>query len=138
MFFFFFFFLLRTPYLRWACRITPTIAKVNRLYTRIPGVGLTRTPCLLTTVMLCRKYSATKLSQIRSWLVVAASQQKPSSACKLDQQALGGPCGINLEDVRTALGQANVDLPKRHDHSPRQTIRSKPKTNCEADTTPIE
>jgi len=39
---------------------------------------------------------------------------------QLDPQALGSR-GINLEDVRTALGQANVDLPKGTLNSPRQT-----------------
>ena len=39
---------------------------------------------------------------------------------QVDPEALAAR-GINLEDVRTVLGQANVDLPKGTLNSPRQT-----------------
>jgi len=47
-------------------------------------------------------------------------QQKPAIRVQLDPEALAAR-GINLEDVRTALGQANVDLAKGTLNSPRQT-----------------
>jgi HAE1 family hydrophobic/amphiphilic exporter-1 len=47
-------------------------------------------------------------------------QQKPAIRVQLDPEALAAR-GINLEDVRTVLGQANVDLPKGTLNSPRQT-----------------
>ena len=53
-------------------------------------------------------------------LVGIGGQQKPAVRVQLDPQALAAR-GINLEDVRTALGQANVDLPKGTLNSPRQT-----------------
>jgi hydrophobe/amphiphile efflux-1 (HAE1) family protein len=47
-------------------------------------------------------------------------QQKPAIRVQVNPQALAAR-GINLEDVRTVLGQANVDLPKGTLNSPRQT-----------------
>src|SRR5437879_13388311 len=62
-----------------------------------------------------------KISQISGvGLVGTGGQQKPAVRVQLDPQALAAR-GINLEDVRTALGQANVDLPKGTLNSPRQT-----------------
>ncbi len=48
-------------------------------------------------------------------------QQQPAVRVQVDPQALADR-GINLEDVRTVLGQANVDLPKGTLNSPRQTL----------------
>ena len=53
-------------------------------------------------------------------LVGIGGQQKPAVRVQVDPQALAAR-GINLEDVRTVLGQANVDLPKGTLNSPRQT-----------------
>src|SRR5467141_567139 len=62
-----------------------------------------------------------KISQISGvGLVGIGGQQKPAIRVQLDPQALAAR-GINLEDVRTALGQANVDQPKGTLNSPRQT-----------------
>src|SRR5467141_89865 len=62
-----------------------------------------------------------KISQISGvGLVGIGGQQKPAVRVQLDPEALAAR-GINLEDVRTALGQANVDLPKGTLNSPRQT-----------------
>ena len=47
-------------------------------------------------------------------------QQKPAIRVQVDPEALAAR-SINLEDVRTVLGQANVDLPKGTLNSPRQT-----------------
>src|SRR5882724_10497666 len=51
----------------------------------------------------------------RSWCLAS-----PRTACH-SPEALAAR-GINLEDVRTVLGQANVDLPKGTLNSPRQTF----------------
>jgi multidrug efflux pump subunit AcrB len=62
-----------------------------------------------------------KISQISGvGLVGIGGQQKPAVRVQVDAQALAAR-GISLEDVRTALGQANVDLPKGTLNSPRQT-----------------
>ena len=53
-------------------------------------------------------------------LVGIGGQQKASVRIQVDPQALAAG-GINLEDVRTVLGQANVDLAKGTLNSPRQT-----------------
>src|SRR6202008_2999882 len=47
-------------------------------------------------------------------------EQQPAIRVQVDPDALAAR-GINLEDVRTVLGQANVDLPKGTLNSPRQT-----------------
>jgi multidrug efflux pump subunit AcrB len=63
-----------------------------------------------------------KLSQIPGvGLVGIGGQQQPAVRVQVDPQALADR-GINLEDVRAVLGQANVDLPKGTLNSPRQTF----------------
>src|SRR6202034_370274 len=63
-----------------------------------------------------------KISQISGvGLVGVGGQQQPTVRVQVDPQALAAR-GINLEDVRTVLGQANVDLPKGTLNSPRQTF----------------
>src|SRR5260370_1991515 len=62
-----------------------------------------------------------KISQISGvGLVGIGGQQQPTVRVRVDPEALAAR-GINLEDVRTVLGQANVDLPKGTLNSPRQT-----------------
>jgi multidrug efflux pump len=62
-----------------------------------------------------------KISQVAGvGLVGIGGQQKPAVRVQVDPQALANR-GISLEDVRTVLGQANVDLPKGTLNSPRQT-----------------
>ena len=51
---------------------------------------------------------------------MAASSSRPSASRSI-RQALADR-GINLEDVRAVLGEANVDLPKGTLNSPRQTF----------------
>src|SRR5208283_126575 len=53
-------------------------------------------------------------------LVGIGGEQQPTVRVQVDPEALANR-GINLEDVRTVLGQANVDLPKGTLNSPRQT-----------------
>src|SRR5438309_6644182 len=53
-------------------------------------------------------------------LVGTGGTQQPTVRVQVDPEALAAR-GINLEDVRTVLGQANVDLAKGTLNSPRQT-----------------
>jgi hydrophobe/amphiphile efflux-1 (HAE1) family protein len=100
----------------------PTIRKVNPADTPILVLGLTSDNLPLTTVdAFAENILLQKISQISGvGLVGIGGQQKPSIRVQVDAQALAAR-GISLEDVRTALGQANVDLPKGTLNSPRQT-----------------
>ena len=100
----------------------PTIRKVNPADTPILVLGLTSDSLPLTTVdAFAENILLQKISQIAGvGLVGIGGQQKPAVRVQLDPRALAAR-GINLEDVRTALGQANVDLPKGTLNSPRQT-----------------
>jgi hydrophobe/amphiphile efflux-1 (HAE1) family protein len=111
-----------TPYLPVGMPYPPTIRKVNPADTPILVLGLTSDTLPLTTVdAYAENILLQKISQISGvGLVGIGGQQKPAVRVQLDPQALAAR-GINLEDVRTALGQANVDLPKGTLNSPRQT-----------------
>jgi hydrophobe/amphiphile efflux-1 (HAE1) family protein len=111
-----------TPYLPTGMPYPPTIRKVNPADTPILVLGLTSDTLPLTTVdAYAENILLQKISQIAGvGLVGIGGQQKPAVRVQLDPQALAAR-GINLEDVRTALGQANVDLPKGTLNSPRQT-----------------
>src|SRR5689334_18133918 len=100
----------------------PTIRKVNPADTPILVLGLTSDSLPLTTVdYFAENILLQKISQISGvGLVGIGGQQKPSIRVQVNPQALAVR-GINLEDVRTVLGQANVDLPKGTLNSPRQT-----------------
>jgi hydrophobe/amphiphile efflux-1 (HAE1) family protein len=111
-----------TPYLPTGMPYPPTIRKVNPADTPILVLGLTSDTLPLTTVdAYAENILLQKISQISGvGLVGIGGQQKPAIRVQLDPQALAAR-GINLEDVRTALGQANVDLAKGTLNSPRQT-----------------
>jgi HAE1 family hydrophobic/amphiphilic exporter-1 len=111
-----------TPYLPIGMPYPPTIRKVNPADTPILVLGLTSDTLPLTTVdAYAENILLQKISQISGvGLVGIGGQQKPAVRVQLDPQALAAR-GINLEDVRTALGQANVDLAKGTLNSPRQT-----------------
>lgn len=100
----------------------PTIRKVNPADTPILVLALTSDSLPLTTVdAYAENILLQKISQISGvGLVGIAGQQKPAIRVQLDPQALAAR-GIGLEDVRSVLGQANVDLPKGTLNSPRQT-----------------
>jgi hydrophobe/amphiphile efflux-1 (HAE1) family protein len=100
----------------------PMIRKVNPADTPILVLGLTSDTLPLTTVdAYTENILLQKISQISGvGLVGIPGQQKPAIRVQLDPEALAAR-GINLEDVRTVLGQANVDLPKGTLNSPRQT-----------------
>jgi HAE1 family hydrophobic/amphiphilic exporter-1 len=111
-----------TPYLPVGMPYPPTVRKVNPADTPILVLGLTSDTLPLTTVdAYAENILLQKISQISGvGLVGIGGQQKPAVRVQLDPEALAAR-GINLEDVRTALGQANVDLPKGTLNSPRQT-----------------
>src|SRR6185503_2280511 len=111
------------PFLPAGIPYPPTIRKVNPADTPILVLGLTSDSLPLTTVdAYAENILLQKISQIPGvGLVGIGGQQKPAVRVQLDPQALAAR-GINLEDVRTALGQANVDLPKGTLNSPRQTF----------------
>ncbi|SEE13410.1 efflux RND transporter permease subunit [Bradyrhizobium erythrophlei] len=100
----------------------PTIRKVNPADTPILVLGLTSDSLPLTTVdAYAENILLQKISQIQGvGLVGIGGQQKASVRVQVDPEALAAR-GINLEDVRTVLGQANVDLAKGTLNSPRQT-----------------
>jgi hydrophobe/amphiphile efflux-1 (HAE1) family protein len=111
-----------TAYLPAGLPYPPTIRKVNPADTPILVLALTSDNLPLTTVdAYAENILLQKISQISGvGLVGIGGQQKPAVRVRLDPEALAAR-GINLEDVRTALGQANVDLPKGTLNSPRQT-----------------
>jgi HAE1 family hydrophobic/amphiphilic exporter-1 len=100
----------------------PLIRKVNPADTPILVLGVTSDSLPLTTVdAYAQNILLQKISQISGvGLVGVGGEQQPTVRVQVDPQALAAR-GINLEDVRTVLGQANVDLPKGTLNSPRQT-----------------
>src|SRR5882762_5253333 len=111
-----------SPYLPTGMPYPPTIRKVNPADTPILVLGLTSDSLPLTTVdAYAENILLQKISQIQGvGLVGIGGQQKAAVRVHVDPQALAAR-GINLEDVRTVLGQANVDLAKGTLNSPRQT-----------------
>jgi hydrophobe/amphiphile efflux-1 (HAE1) family protein len=100
----------------------PLIRKVNPADTPILVLALTSDTLPLTVVdAYAQNIMLQKISQIPGvGLVGIGGQQQPAVRVQVDPQALAAR-GINLEDVRAVLGQANVDLPKGTLNSPRQT-----------------
>ena len=111
-----------TAYLPAGIPYPPTIRKVNPADTPILVLGLTSDSLPLTTVdAYAENILLQKISQIPGvGLVGVGGQQKPAIRVQVDPQALAAR-GINLEDLRTVLGQANVELAKGTLNSPRQT-----------------
>src|ERR1700674_4245168 len=100
----------------------PLIRKVNPADTPILVLGITSDTLPLTGgAAYAQNILLQKISQISGvGLVGIGGQQQPTVRVQVDPEALAAR-GINLEDVRTVLGQANVDLPKGPLNSPRQT-----------------
>lgn len=100
----------------------PLIRKVNPADTPILVLGITSDTLPLTTVdAYAQNILLEKMSQISGvGLVGIGGEQQPAIRVQVDPEALATR-GINLEDVRTVLGEANVDLPKGTLNSPRQT-----------------
>jgi hydrophobe/amphiphile efflux-1 (HAE1) family protein len=100
----------------------PSIRKVNPADTPILVLAATSDSLPLTVVdAYAQNILLEKMSQISGvGLVGIGGEQQPAVRVQVDPDALAAR-GINLEDVRTVLGQANVDLPKGEFNSPRQT-----------------
>jgi HAE1 family hydrophobic/amphiphilic exporter-1 len=111
-----------SPYLPAGMPYPPTIRKVNPADTPILVLGITSDTLPLTTVdAYAEGILQQKISQISGvGLVGIGGQQKAAVRVQVDPEALAAR-GINLEDVRTVLGQANVDLAKGTLNGPRQT-----------------
>jgi len=111
-----------SPYLPPNIPYPPTIRKVNPADTPILVLGLTSdTLPLITVDAYAENILLPKISQISGvGLVGIGGQQKPAIRVQVDPQALASR-GINLEDVRAVLGQANVDQPKGTLNSPLQS-----------------
>jgi len=111
-----------TAYLPVGMPYPPLIRKVNPADTPILVLGITSDSLPLTvTDAYAQNILLQKISQISGvGLVGIGGAQQPTVRVQVDPEALAAR-GINLEDVRTVLGQANVDLPKGTLNSPRQT-----------------
>jgi hydrophobe/amphiphile efflux-1 (HAE1) family protein len=111
-----------SPYLPQNIPYPPTIRKVNPAETPIMLIALTSDSLPLTTVdAYAENIVLPKISQIPGvGLVGIGGQQKPALRIQVDPQALAAR-GIGLEDVRSVIAGANVDLPKGTLNSPRVT-----------------
>jgi hydrophobe/amphiphile efflux-1 (HAE1) family protein len=112
-----------TAYLPKNMPYPPMIRKVNPADTPILVLGISSDSLPITTVdAYAQNILLQKISQISGvGLVGIGGQEQPAVRVQVDPAALAAR-GINLEDVRTVLGQANVDLPKGQLNSPRQTF----------------
>ena len=101
----------------------PMIRKVNPADTPILVLGISSDSLPITVVdAYAQNILLQKISQISGvGLVGIGGQQQPAVRVQVDPEALAAR-GINLEDVRTVLGQANVDLPKGTLNGARQTF----------------
>ena len=101
----------------------PMIRQVNPADTPILVLGLTSDTLPITVVdAYAQNILLQKISQISGvGLVGIGGEQQPTVRVRVDPQALAAR-GIGLEDVRSVLGQANVDLPKGQLFSPRQSF----------------
>ncbi len=111
-----------SPYLPTNIPYPPTIRKVNPAETPVLLLALTSDTLPLTTIdAYAENILLPKISQIPGvGLVGIGGQQKPAIRIQVNPQALAAR-GIGLEDVRSVIAQANVDLPKGTLNSPRQT-----------------
>ena len=100
----------------------PTIRKVNPAETPVMLIALTSDSLPLTTVdAYAENILLPKISQVPGvGLVGIGGQQKPAIRIRVNPQALASR-GIGLEDVRSVIAGANVDLPKGTLNSPRVT-----------------
>ena len=107
------------PTCRWACRIRRRSGRSIRPIPRSWCLGYLR-HLPLTAVNAYAKTSCSKaLANFRRWPCRYRGTQQPTVRVQVDPRL--GRSRHHLEDVRTVLGQANVDLPKGTLNSPRQT-----------------
>src|SRR6202040_378308 len=100
----------------------PTIRKVNPAETPILVLAVTSDSApLATDDAYAENVLVQKISQISGvGLVGIGGQQKPAIRVQVNPQALAAR-GISLEDMRSVLGNANVDLPKGTLNSPSES-----------------
>src|SRR3984885_12859293 len=112
-----------SPYLPANMPYPPTIRKVNPADTPVILLALTSDTLPLTTIdAYAENILLPKISQISGvGQVGIGGQEKPAIRVQVNPQALASR-GLSLEDVRTVLTGANVDLPKGTLNSPRQTF----------------
>jgi hydrophobe/amphiphile efflux-1 (HAE1) family protein len=112
-----------SPYLPTNLPYPPTIRKVNPADTPIILLALTSETLPLTTVdAYAENILLPKISQISGvGQVGIGGQEKPAIRVQVNPQALASR-GLSLEDVRSVVSGANVDLPKGTLNSPRQTF----------------
>ena len=110
-----------SPYLPVGIPYPPTIRKVNPADTPVLLLALTSDTLPLTTVdAYAENILLPKLSTVSGvGFIGIGGQQKPAIRIQVNPQALAAR-GISLEDVRTVIGQSNVDLPKGTLNSPSQ------------------
>ena len=101
-----------SSYLPPAMPYPPSIKKVNPADTPILVLAMTSDTLPITVVdAYTENILMQKISQISGvGLVGIGGQQKPAVRVEVDPQALASR-GISLEDVRSVISQANVDLP---------------------------
>jgi hydrophobe/amphiphile efflux-1 (HAE1) family protein len=111
-----------SPFLPTNMPYPPTIRKVNPAETPVLLIALSSDTLPLTTIdAYAESILVPKISQISGvGLVGIGGQVKPAIRVQVNPQALAAR-GIGLEDVRSVIAQANVDLPKGTLNSPRQT-----------------
>src|SRR6201999_3899884 len=112
-----------SPFLPANLPYPPTIRKVNPADTPIILLALTSDTLPLTTVdAYAENILLPKISQISGvGQVGIGGQEKPAIRVQVNPQALASR-GLSLEDVRTVVSGANVDLAKGTLNSPRQTF----------------
>src|SRR6201996_4751422 len=112
-----------SPYLPANIPYPPTIRKVNPADTPVLLLALTSDTLPMTTVdAYAENILLPKISQISGvGQVGLGGEQKPAIRIQVNPQALASR-GLSLEDVRTVVSGANVDLPKGTLNSPRQTF----------------
>jgi hydrophobe/amphiphile efflux-1 (HAE1) family protein len=112
-----------SPYLPANMPYPPTIRKVNPADTPVILLALSSDTLPITTIdAYAENILLPKISQISGvGQVGIGGQEKPAIRVQVNPQALASR-GLSLEDVRTVLSGANVDLPKGTLNSPRQTF----------------
>ena len=101
----------------------PTYSKVNPADTPVLTLGITSDSLPLPRVQdLADTNLAQKISQLPGvGLVTISGGQKPAVRVQADPTALAS-YGLSLEDLRSVLGQANVDQAKGNLEGPRQSF----------------
>ena len=107
----------------------PIYAKVNPADAPILTLALTSKTLPLTQVQdFAETRLAQKISQLPGvGLVSISGGQRPAVRVQVNPTALAA-YGLNIDDLRTTLGNANVNTPKGNFDGPAQATRSTPTT----------